>query len=306
MRLSKSPLAVCALALLLVLAGCNGGGDGTPTQTLQPINDDGSGTATPTEEQSPSVVEPDDVEDPVTAAFVREARARNITIRDVAVSDGLLQVTYETDTSSGDAMRRQAVELSAAYGTVVNQTWGSNATWNTSGMAATAVTAEGQPVARFRMPAYWGRQVQNDFISQDDFGERIGQTYVTADAETFLSPSDNLTQFGRGVAGTINGSVVSIDQSNEVVFLTMRVQSSNQTVQQREVLLASQVYGGFVNRSWDTAALQLTLYGPDGALVGWVRVLPDRARGAYQGISIANRYIINRFVLEDDNLQGAR
>lgn len=307
MRLSKSPLAVCALALLLVLAGCNGGGgDATPSPTLQPLTDDETETATPSDGQNPSVVEPDDVDDPETAAFVREARARNITLREVRLVDGLLQVAYDIDDSSSDAMQRQAVELSVAYANVVNRTWETNASWNTSGMAATAVNDAGQPVARFRMPAYWGRQVKNDFISRDDFGERIGETYVTAADENFAEPSDNLTQFGRGVAATTDGNVVSLDQSRDVVFLTMRVETSNQTVQQREVLLVSQVYGGFINESWDTTALQITLYGPDGDLVGWVRVPPDRALGSFQGISIANRYILNRFVLEGDNLQGDR
>lgn len=295
MQLSSSGLAVWSLALLLLLAGCGGTSD-TPTITTPSIDEEvetetaqTTATATPFE---PSVADTDQ-----DLAFLDHFRGRNLDVSSVQTRNGTVHVRYEA--LDGSERREQAAFfLALAYGSVVNDTWSSNATWNASRMDAVAVGDE-QSVARQEIPAYWGRQVAMEEMSPSQLAARLRN--ASANLSTPSSSLPERSRFRENVSTGTDATVLDLHRTGRTAFLTIETETT-ETALAENLRTITAAYGSHVD-GWNTTALEVTIRGPDGDLYGWYRVDSAVAADVANGTGSVPGGVPATVYREGDNLE---
>lgn len=305
MRVAKSTLLACSLALLLVLAGCNGpsgsGTAGTPSFPGGSVTpDDSTPATTPTATPTPSAM--DVADEPQTGALIANARNRSLGIHSFETRNDTVVVRYYAE--SADSAVRRGTVLAFAYAEVVNQTWETNATWSATQMDAIAVTQNGDPISRYRMMAYWGRQVSTEFYDTNELGARINLAFATTQNGQYPAASTNLLVFGQTVDRIPGMNLTALYERGDTVFLTVRNNTANRSAYQRGVRGITEVYGAFVNRSFDPAVVQLEVRGPDGNVEGWYRISDERAYQVYLHNQVVWAIVQDTYVAENDRLEG--
>lgn len=303
MRVAKSTLLACSLALMLVLAGCNGqGGSGTAGTPAFPSGSVTTDGTTPTDTPTPTPSASDIADQPQTGALIAEARSRGLGIHSFDTRNDTVVVRYYAD--SGESAVQRGTVLAFAYAEVVNRTWESNATWNATQMDAIAVTESGEPISRYRMMAYWGRQVSTEFYDTNELGARIDQTFATTQNGQYPPVSTNLLTFGRNVDRVPGMNLTALYERSDTVFVTVRNNTANQSAYEQRIRSITEVYGAFVNQSFEPSVVQLEVRGPDGEIEGWYRISNERAFQVYLGNDVVWAIVQDTYVAENDRLEG--
>jgi len=305
MRVAKSTILACSLALLLVLAGCNGQGQGGTETDAFPTGGFEPDESTEVEPQTatPATPAPTDVtETERGAALVREARDRGLIIDSVRTDNNTVTVRYFAN-STESAVQFGTV-LAFAYSEVVNQTWETNATWNASRMDAIAVDADRNPIARYRMMAYWGRQVATGEVSEDQLGNRIDATFAGTRQGQYPPADENLGLFAANVDRTPGMNLTALFQRGETVFVTVENRTDNRSEYDLRVAQLTSLYGAFVNRSFGPETVELEVRDAEGDLEGWYRIDGDRAQHVYFGSRTVLDLVLETYVAEEDRLEG--
>ncbi|MFB6083272.1 MAG: hypothetical protein ABEJ94_03385 [Halorientalis sp.] len=299
MRGARRVVAVGALAILLILAGCSGptgdfGGDPTPLPT--PAVDGDEGTPRP-----PAVTPapPASADTEPGRAFLAGLSDSQFPVRSVTTANGAFRVTYVSNRSR---LLRDAYVLGLAYGGTVNRTWRNESTWSATRMDALAVTADGRALARFRMPASWPLQYFRGTISAATFASRIRAALERTGRDgQFPDRSERLTDF-YAAADRTAVNVRGASTRNRTVFLTVRAPAGDRAALRRALSAVVAAYGS-ASADWETAALELSVRDRDGEFVGWYRADADFAANVSAGraeVTLADR----RFLPENDRLVG--
>lgn len=319
MHLSTRAGGPVLLAALLVLAGCGGSPPATPT----PTPDDWS-IGTPTESPTPSPTPtarptptptatpgplapaaPDSADTQQGRQFLLLASVNGHRVVDARTDGDTFAIRYVANTTSRSTVRRQIGELAAYYGVAVNATWrNSSIAWSATHMRATAVSEEGEPLARFRVPAYWGRTFLVGNMSVSTFGRFVADTITRVnDSGAFPGPGPRARQFRTAVAAESNLTVESLETDGETAFLTVRTATADRRAYLARLQGVLEAYDAETERGWNTTALEITVRRPDGDLYGWYRATPAMASGVANGSEAASNRFLGTFVPENDHLE---
>lgn len=308
MRVAKSTLLACSLALLLVLAGCNGqGGAGTAGTPSFPAGSvtpgEATPTDTPTETPTPTPSAIDIADERQTGALIAEARSRGISVESFDTRNDTVVVRYYAN-STEDAVRRGVI-LSSAYTSVVNATWQTDATWNATKLDAVAVTTDGTPLTRYRMMAYWGAQIGEEYYDTDELTRRIDASFAAAQGGQFPAASQNLLAFGTTVDRTSGVNLTALFQRGDTVYVTVENRTQNNTEYRNRLRTVVQVYGAFVNQSFEPRFVELEVRDENGDVEGWYRIDRRRALNYYLTENpTVFALIADTYWEESDNLEG--
>jgi hypothetical protein len=308
MRVAKSTLLACSLALLLVLAGCNGqggsGAAGTPTFPAGSVTPgETTPTEAPTETPSPTPSAVDLASEPQTGALIAEARSRGISVESFDTRNDTVVVRYYAN-STEDAVRRGVI-LSSAYTSVVNETWQTDATWNATRMDAVAVRTDGTPLTRYRMMAYWGAQIGVEYYDTDELTRRIDASFATARNGQFPPASGNLLAFGTTIDRTPDVNLTALFQRGETVYVTIENRTANHTQYRNRIQNVVQIYGAFLNQSFEPRVVELEVRDENGDVEGWYRIDRRRALNYYLTENpTVFALIADTYWAESDNFDG--
>ena len=301
--MQSSTIAACGLALLCLLAGCDGN-SGTPTYTDPPV-DDRVETVTTTATATATPFEPTVDGTAQSRSFLETVRGRNLGVKSVQTRSEAVHVRYEAVNDS-EQREQAAFYLALAYGSAVNDTWSTAATWNASRMDAIAVDDADSAGTSFRMPAYWGHQTATGTINASELAARLQnatENRTRSDDETVSTAKR--TALRETVTADANATVADLTQRGRTVFLTLETETSDDALK-ATLETVTEAYGNQETAGWNTSALEVTVRDADGELYGWYRVESGVAVAVAAGTGSVPGGVLEGVYREHDALEPAQ